>query len=473
VIRHEHGREQPERFDMQSFCENTTTAFRGVPIQQSSEVLNNFREDAPTALRGRVVNKRDFGKLLFYDLIDATGQIQLMADETSAALPLLRTMKNGDLVAVLGKTTYSRKRHPSVAVDDSVIIAGCEVSLPDKHTGIRDLGIRYRNRPLALVTDRELLKFFMRCSVVVQAIRTAMFDRGYHEFDTGTLQSRFDAGFAQPFITRVNATNKECYLRLTSEVRLKELLLAGCEAAFEIGKSFRNEGMSKLHHPEFTLFEAYRSHAKCADMCRLLEEVIEKGVLKAYGTSQISLPLAGEVDFSQPWQRITFNDAVATFTPFKVTTASTENEIRKETAGAAGFSPDMHYRLLIEKIMYRGIIPKLLKPTFITELPISMSPFVSRLKSDENASDRAWAVIDRIFCSDIYTDESDRDILRAALTEQTKQTGKPANEQFLQNLALGIPPSAGFGTSLNRLFMVLRGKELPDHIFETILYPLV
>jgi lysyl-tRNA synthetase class 2 len=308
-----------------------------------------------------------------------------------------------------------------------------------------------------------------KMSKALQVIRGVLYDRSFHEFITGVLQENFEAGQAQAFITKCRANDKNYHLSLTSELKLKRLLVAGFEKVFEISQSFRNEGIDSIHSPEFSMLEVYQSQSDVYQMLDLLEDIVCQVVEASEGDKFLSYCQNGKtehVNYKKPFKRLTFKQAFSSVIgPYDWCNLERMVEIYPES-----FSLDMTRFTWLMKVIEKFIVPTIKEPTFLTELPIGMSPFVKN--KNQEVSERAFLISQQTFLADIYTDENDALVLSQLLKEQSEALGANLNSEYLEIIKMGLPQTAGIGLGLNRLFMLMLGN-LPSNIKETILYPIV
>ncbi len=407
----------------------------------------------------RIMSKRHMGKILFADCRILEEIVQLMFSSRRVTnFKEVCSLPVGSLINVMGEKIVTRTNTPSLLVSSCDFIHICKTVLPDKFRGMSD-GLRYRNRCLDLMVDRESFDCFKRFSDVTMLIRQFLYKNSYHEFATGILQETFEAGQAKPFKTFCNAMSKDLYLSLTSELKLKRLLVAGFDRVFEITQSFRNEGIDSAHSPEFTILEIYTKDCSCLDMLNLLESMIVQ-IAK-------EVNLESELDFTSPFERISF---VQAFEKYVGSYSECTLEILSVEYPRL-FNREMATSTWLMKVIDKIISPKIKDPTFLTELPTGMSPLTMVLPCGE-FTDRAFFVADGISIADIYTDENNPDILRENLKRQSIETGGVVNDSFLSMLSLGLGPSAGIGLGINRFHMLFLGS-LGKNIKETILYPLL
>jgi lysyl-tRNA synthetase class 2 len=407
---------------------------------------NNYHK-----IYGRVLRKNDLGGILFLDLQLFTvppRSIQIVIEKTLSDL-IFEDAKNinlGDIIYVEGEK-YTTKRGV-----ESILAKRVEYVTHNKSTefmGRKKSRTRnYKEKYMQLSTNPKEFEYQAFIHELTFQIRKSLYERDFIEFDTGILRSEYDGGLSKPFETFSNALNKKLYLRASMEISLKKLLAAGYPKVFEIGRVFRNEGYNRKISPEFTLLECYEAFSDYRKMEKLLEEIIKESIrrtIKKYPNFEEAVkPLLGD------WERIDFNTLV--------------NKLYGGDELSIGFPTKEENRKLL-----KSIIAKVESPTIITNLPSDIFIFSKTSKNDKAEASVLAAYGEYI--SDIYTDENDPDIIEKRLLEQSQISGNPINESLIKLLKFGVPPSAGFGVGLNRLFLIIRKmKGLSDDIRNAFIY---
>ncbi len=404
----------------------------------------------------RIMSKRHMGKILFVDcrFVEEVVQFMFSWDKVTNFKDIC-TIPVGSLIKVKGEKILTQTNTPALFVSCCELIHACKTNLHGKFHGMR-----YRNRPLDLVMNKESFDNFRKFSEAAMTIRMFLYDHSYSEFLTGVMQETFEAGQAKPFKTFCNATNKDLYLSLTSELKLKRLLVGGFDKVFEITQSFRNEGVDYRHSPEFTILEMYAKDHSCSDMMSILEAMISLVMSKIATGSNIS--------FEMPFERVSFLDAFEKY-------VGNYSECTLESLSRnypALFYEGMTSYAWIKKVIKKLIVTQIKNPTFLTNLPVGMSPLAKVLPCGE-FTDRSFLIVNNMSIADIYTDENDPIILGCNLEKQSLEIGRVVNAEFLATItSLGLGPSAGIGLSINRLNMLLISSQDKD-IKDTILYPLL
>ncbi len=319
-------------------------------------------------LAGRVMARRDMGKLVFLDLVDRSGRIQLMcpAEVTGEV-----DVHLGDIVGATGSPAKSRRGEPSLLVDSLELLSRIRTPLPDTFHGLTDVELRYRKRYLDLLMNDESREHALVRSRAVATIRRILDEWGFVEVETPVLQPRYGGAFAEPFVTHWNSLDEDRYLRIATELYLKRLIVGGLEKVYEIGKDFRNEGVSFKHHPEFTMLEWYEAYADYRDTMERIEQLVARTAQEVLGTTVVSFR-GNEIDFAPPWERVKFVDALAEFGLW----TRDEGELRRALEGrGVDVSKDPTWAKLIDHAHSHFVEPQLIRPTILYDYPIELSPF--------------------------------------------------------------------------------------------------
>ena len=420
---------------------------------------------------GRLTARRGHGKAAFLDLTDRSGRIQLHARRDvigDESLDRLLHLDVGDLIGIDGTAFKSRRGELSLRVDDWTLLAKSLRPPPDlKHYGLEDVETRYRHRELDLLANEETRQLFILRSKVIAATRRWLDERGFLEVETPVLQPLYGGALARPFTTHHNQLDREFYLRIATELYLKRLIVGGLERVYELGKDFRNEGVSHKHNPEFTMLEWYEAYADYNDIAGELEELVSF-VAREVGYQ-------GDVDFSTPWRRVTLRDAIEEKTGVDVL-AHRERDALVEAARAKDIplDPTDTWPRLVDDLLSKYVEPEIKDPTFITDYPVELSPFAKKHRTDDGLVERFECFAAGMEFANAFTELNDPDDQRARFEEQKRQTAQgdeeaqPYDEDFVRALEHGMPPTGGIGIGIDRLVMLLGGK---DTIREVVLYP--
>jgi lysyl-tRNA synthetase, class II len=418
-------------------------------------------------LAGRVMARRDMGKLVFLDLVDRSGRIQLLVREDRAGSV---DVNLGDIVGVEGVPAKTRRGEPSLAVDSLELLAKIRKPLPDTFHGITDVELRYRQRYLDLLMNEDARRDAEIRTRMVTAIRAYFDGEGFLEVETPVLQIRYGGGFAEPFVTRSNYLDRDVYLRIADELYLKRLLVGGLEKVYELAKDFRNESVSYKHAPEFTQLEWYEAYADYNDTMNRTEELVERAALTAIGTTKIGFR-GHEVDLARPWQRVKFAEALAEKDAW---TRDTDELRAKLTAEGVDTGADRTWAQLIDHAYAHFVEPHLIEPTFVLDWPIELSPFAHRTDYDPTLVERFEAVVGGTELANAFSELNDPDEqaerfeMQAAEREAGAPTAEEGDPDYVEAMAYGMPPNSGCGIGIDRLAMVLTGR---DTIRDVVLFP--
>ncbi len=411
-------------------------------------------------LAGRVMGRRGHGKLVFLDLVDRSGQVQLLCDDARAG-PV--DVDLGDVVGVTGSPMRTRRGEPSLAVDELELLAKIRRPLPDTFHGLQDTEARLRRRYLDLLMNEGSRTEFTIRARMVSAIRRYLDDLGFVEVETPILQPRYGGGFAEPFVTRSNELDREVYLRIASELYLKRLIVGGLEKVYELGKDFRNESVSYKHQPEFTMIEWYEAYADYVDTMARIEDLVATVARETVGTTKVFFR-GHEVDHVPPWQRITFVDALSAQGLWL-------REDLREALSERGVdtSQDRDWPQLLDHAFSRFVEPSLVEPTIVLDYPVELSPFARLKDEDSDLVERFEFFVGGMELGNAFSELNDPDEQAARFAAGADlEGGEPGDPDYLEALSYGMPPTGGLGLGIDRLAMVLSGKE---SIRDVILFP--
>ncbi|RKE19752.1 bifunctional lysylphosphatidylglycerol synthetase/lysine--tRNA ligase LysX [Streptomyces sp. TLI_171] len=435
---------------------------------------------------GRVVLARTGGKLCFATLRDGSGDLQVMLSLDKLGEERLTAWKTdidlGDQVGVEGEVITSKRGELSVMVDRWELTAKCLRPLPDKHKGLTDPEARVRQRYVDLIVNPEAREMLQLRTKVIRSIRRTYEDRGYLEVETPMLQPIHGGANARPFKTHINAYDIELYLRIATELYLKRLVVGGAEKVFEINRNFRNEGADATHNPEFTALESYEAYGDYDTQAELIRAIIVNAARDALGTTVVrGLGPDGvehEIDLAEPWQEVSVYPGISAHLGTEVTPATSVEELRalaKEHGLDEYLDPNWDHGQIVLELIERLLEHHAIKPTFIKDYPTSVSPLTRRHRSIEGVAEK-WDLV--IFGTEIgtaYSELIDPVEQRARLTAQSLLAAggdveaMQLDEDFLRALEYAMPPTGGLGLGVDRLIMLLTGKN----IRETVLFPLV
>jgi lysyl-tRNA synthetase, class II len=436
----------PDREEISAVREAAETAEAGETLQDEHRVA------------GRVMARREMGKLTFLDLVDRSGRIQLISEQ-KVDLDL------GDIVGVTGRPGRSRRGEPSLVTSELQLLAKIRRPLPDTFHGLTDVETRYRQRYLDLLVNDETRAEFLLRTRMVAAIRRYLDGQGFVEVETPVLQPRYGGAFADPFVTHYNELDADFYLRIATELYLKRLIVGGLERVYELGKDFRNEGVSYKHAPEFTMVEWYEAYADYTDTMARIEELVETVARETIGTTQVTFR-GHEVDLKAPWRRLKLLDALEE----EGLWTRDEDELRRrlEERGV-DTTQDRSWAQLVDHALTNFVEPTLVEPTILHDYPVELSPFARATDDDPAIVERFEYFVGGMELGNAFTELSDPDEQAERFAQQAQQEGgEPGDPDYVEALAYGMPPTGGLGLGIDRLAMVLTGH---DNVRDVILFP--
>jgi lysyl-tRNA synthetase class 2 len=420
---------------------------------------------------GRLAARREQGGAAFLDLVDRSGRIQLYARRDSlgeAAFAQLLELDLGDWVGVDGLVMKSRRGELSLRVERFAVLAKSLRPPPDKHHGLSDVELRHRRRELDLIANDDARAVFVSRARVIAAVRSYLDGEGFIEVETPVLQPVYGGALARPFTTHHNELDRDLYLRIATELYLKRLIVGGLERVYELGKDFRNEGVSHKHNPEFTMVEWYEAYADYRDEAARLEALVREAARAA--------PYEGEIDFAKPWRRVSFVEAIAQATGIDVM-AHTDAASLAAAIGEAGLSlptEGLPWFALADDLLSKCVEPTLSEPTFVFDYPMELSPFAREHRSDPRLVERWEAFAGGMEIANAFSELNDPAAQRERFEAQQRMRAlgaeetQPHDELFLEALEQGMPPTGGVGLGIDRLVMVLTGQR---SIREVVLFP--
>jgi lysyl-tRNA synthetase class 2 len=413
-------------------------------------------------LAGRVMARRGHGKLSFLDLVDRSGRIQLLCDESRVGRV---DVDLGDVVGVVGSPANSRRGEPSLAVDELTTLSKNRSPLPDTFHGVTDQETRYRRRYLDLLMNDDSRELFLLRTRIVSAIRRFLEEDGFVEVETPILQPRYGGAFAHPFVTHSQELDANLYLRIATELYLKRLIVGGLERVYEIGKDFRNESVSYKHQPEFTMLEWYEAYADYRDTMARIEELIEFTATEVLGSTRVSFK-GQELDLKKPWRRLRFVDALEELELW----TRDPDELRawlEERGVDTGADED--WPQLVDHAFSHFVEPGLVQPTIVHDYPIELSPFARLTDDDATLTERFEYFAGGMELGNAFTEINDAEEQRQRFEMQSEHiAGERDDPDYVEALSYGMPPTGGLGLGIDRLTMLLSGR---DTIRDVILFP--
>jgi lysyl-tRNA synthetase class 2 len=419
---------------------------------------------------GRLVARRGQGKMAFLDLLDRSGRIQLQArvDELGAEpMEALLALDLGDLIGVDGIAFCSRRGELSLRVTQFTLLAKSLRPPPEKHHGLTDVETRFRHRELDLMANEPARELFITRARVIAAVRRFLDDDGFIEVETPVLQPLYGGAMARPFTTHHNALDRELYLRIATELYLKRLLVGGLERVYELGKNFRNEGLSPKHNPEFTVLEWYEAYSDYLDVAARCERLVHT-VGQAAG-------YVGDIDLSPPWKRETLAGAILDRTGVDILAHRDRDSLAGEMRARDLIVPEQDaWPQLVDELASKHVEPTLIEPTFLFDYPIEVSPLAKEHRDTPGLVERFEAFIGGMEIANAFTELNDPDEQRRRFESQGRlaragdQEAQPYDEAFVQALEYGMPPAGGIGIGIDRLVMIMTGQR---SIREVVLFP--
>lgn len=448
----------------------------------SQQVKDNFEalEGKEVTVAGRIMSKRGQGKVVFSDIHDRDGKIQLFIkiDEVGEeALKQYKTNDLGDWVTCTGEVFKTKTGEISVKAKNLELICKSLKPLPEKWHGLKDPDLRYRQREVDIITNPEVKTTFIKRSQIIKGIREFLDNRGFLEVETPMLATIAGGASARPFITHHNTLDLDMFLRIAPELYLKRCIVAGFEKVYELGRTFRNEGMSVRHNPEFTMIELYQAFADYNDMMELTENMVAEVCKKVNGTTKVTYQ-GTEIDFMPPWRRITMVDAVKEYAgvDFKKINSNEEAQaIAKEKHLEFPKPLNTVTKGEVLNALYEEFCEEhMIQPTFIIDYPVEISPLTKKKRGDEMFTERFEGfVFGRELCN-AYSELNDPIVQRERFAQQEKERelgddeAYMIDEEFMSALETGMPPTGGLGIGIDRLIMFLTDSA---SIRDVILFP--
>jgi lysyl-tRNA synthetase, class II len=432
-------------------------------VRAEAEPLEPGDEAAETRrVAGRVMARRDMGKLVFLDLVDRSGRIQLLcATERTGPVDI----DLGDIVGAEGHPAKTRRGEVSLAVEELTLLAKIKRPLPDTFHGVQDTETRYRQRYLDLLMNEESRQDALMRTQIVGEARRWLDSEGFVEVETPILQPRYGGGFAEPFVTHYNYLDQDYYLRIADELYLKRLIVGGLEKVYEIGKDFRNESVSYKHQPEFTQLEWYEAYADYRDTMERMENLVEHVANAVLGTTKVTYR-GHDVDLGKPWERVKLVDALKE----QGLWTRDPDELRgRMKARDIDTTSDSDWAQLVDHALTSFVEPSLVRPTILHDYPIELSPFARTTDDDPTIVERFEFFVGGTELGNAFSELNDADEQQERFAaQQSMEGGEPGDPDYVEALAYGMPPTGGLGLGVDRLAMVLTGR---DTIRDVTLFP--
>jgi len=498
----------PHKFELTHTAEELKKTYGNSAIGHSDDAAAGTTPLVTIA--GRLVLFRSMGKNAFGHVQDETGRIQIMFNKESTKIVGLneshedgeaithmkfieKKIDLGDIIGIEGNLFHTNKGELTIFAHKVTLLCKTLLPLADKHSGLSDKELRYRKRWLDLITNPEVPENFRLRSCILKLIRDYFHSQNFMEVETPVLQSIYGGAEARPFLTKLNALEQEMFLRISLEIPLKKLIVGGMNRVYEIGRVFRNEGIDRNHNPEFTLLEAYAAYWDYNDMMVFVENLFEKLAMELYGTTKIQIgdpeDAEGktiEIDLKAPWKRLTMKESISTYAGIDVDTLS-DDHIRKLLKDSGDIDlkklPTLSRGLLIAALFEVFAEPHLIQPHHIIDHPIETTPLC---KPHRKTKEREEGLVERFesfilgheICN-AYSELNDPEIQRQLLLNQAKrrdagdEEASPFDEEFIEAICQGMPPTGGVGIGIDRLVMILTNTHsIRDVLFFPWMKPL-
>ena len=445
----------------------------------TKEIVENFEdfEDKSVTIAGRVMARRGHGKVTFLDIQDSTGRIQafLKIDNLGDEYNDVKLLDIGDIVGITGEVFKTKMGEVSVRAENFKILTKSLQILPEKWHGLQDQDLKYRQRYVDLIMNPSIKETFLKRNRIIKEIRNYLDDRGFLEVETPTLNTIAGGANARPFITHHNTLDIDMYLRIANELYLKRLVVGGFDKVYEMGKMFRNEGMDTTHNPEYTAMEVYAAYQDYNDMMELTENLVATVAEKVLGKTVIEYD-GVELDLTPPWRRISMVEAVKEYAGVDFENIETDEEAVK-VAEEKGLTLEPSKKTrgnIINEFFEEFCEEHMIQPTFVTGHPVDISPLAKRNPEDPRYTNRFEAFINTKEIANAFSELNDPIDQRERFTAQieAKRLGDdeahPMDEDFLNAIEVGLPPTGGLGIGIDRLIMFLTGET---SIRDVILFP--
>ena len=432
-------------------------------VRAEAEPLTAGEEAGETRrIAGRVMARRDMGKLVFLDLVDRSGRIQLLC-------PVERTgpvdVDLGDIVGASGRPARAKRGEASLAVDQLVLLGKIKRPLPDTFHGVQHAETRYRQRYLDLLMNEETRADFQLRTRMVTAIRRHLDEWGFVEVETPVLQPRYRGAFAEPFVTHSNELDADLYLRIATELYLKRLIVGGLDRVYELGKDFRNESVSYKHQPEFTMVEWYEAYADYVDTMERIEQLVGAVAEDVIGTTKATFR-GHDVDLAPPWRRLKLVDALEAERLWTRDEAELRRRLEERELDTHA---DRSWAQLVDHALSSFVEPMLIEPTILHDYPVELSPFARATDDDPSIVERFEYFVGGMELGNAFTEINDAEEQAERFAQQVSEVGgEPGDPDYVEALAYGMPPTGGLGLGIDRLAMMLSGRET---IRDVILFP--
>lgn len=466
-------------FDLQSEGKDPFKIVKYDKTHHSKEILDGFDalDGKEVSIAGRIMSKRGMGKASFCDIQDRDGRIQVYVRMDAIGSEQYDDFKKydiGDIIGVKGVVFKTHKGEISVRAQNVLLLSKSIQNLPEKWHGLKDVDLRYRQRYVDLIVNPEVRKTFLIRGKIISAIRKYLDERDFLEVETPILNTIAGGASARPFITHHNTLDMDLYLRIAPELYLKRLIVGGLERVYEIGRMFRNEGMSIKHNPEFTMMELYQAYADYKEMMELTENMISSIAKDVLGTTEIEYQ-GQKIDLMPPWNRLTMIDAVKKYSGVDFNDIKTDEEAKKAAHSKNLEVLDNATRGEILNLMFEEFVEEnLIQPTFIIDYPVEISPLTKKKPDNPELTERFELFITGREMANAYSelndpiDQKERFLDQVRKREAGDEEANMMDDDYVTALEYGLPPTGGLGIGIDRLIILLTNSA---SIRDVLLFP--
>ena len=439
---------------------------------------NLVDKDIKVKIAGRIMALRRHGKAVFADLQDRTARIQIYFRKDiigEDSFTLLREIEVGDIIGVEGKVFRTHAGELTVLVENFTLLSKCLRPLPEKWHGLKEVEVRYRKRYLDLIMNPNVRRIFYLRFQLLKELRAFLDQRGFWEVETPMMQVIPGGALARPFKTFHNALGMELYLRIAPELFLKRLIVGGLEKVYEINRSFRNEGLSTRHNPEFTMLELYQAYADYQVMMELTEEMLSHVVKKITGSYEIEYQ-SMVLDFTPPWHRISLPQVIQELVGVDIVEDSLETIKAKAKERGVAYEDNWDRGKFVNEFLEKFVQPRLVNPTFVFDYPVEISPLAKAKKDNPQLAERFELFIGKEEIGNAYSELNDPFEQKKRFADQLRKRDEGdleahlIDEDYIEALEYGMPPTGGLGIGIDRLMMLITNSS---SIREVILFPLL